>query len=281
MGSGLKRSKRIMTYSGVFILAYLMAYPILWMAASSLKDNAEVFNHAHSLIPNEWRWDNYVRGWKGFGDYTFSTFFKNSFVITIAATVGAVSSSALVAYGFTRTTFAGKGFLFVCMMMTMMLPAQVLVIPQYVFFQKIGWVNTFLPLIVPAFFGSAFFIFLLMQFIRGIPMDLDESAKIDGCGKFGVFFKIMLPLIVPALVTASIFQFYWVWDDFFSPLLYLNETKLFTVSLALKLFSDPQNATDWSGMFAMSVLSLLPVVIIFVLFQRFIVEGISTTGIKS
>jgi multiple sugar transport system permease protein len=277
----LKSSYSVIHYLVISLLALLMVYPILWMLASSLKDNSEVFTNAYRLVPTTWHFDNYVRGWKGFSGYSFTTFFLNSAEITVLSTIGAVCSSAFVAYGFARLHFAGSRYWFVCMMVTMMLPGQVLVIPQYVLFQKLDWINTFLPLIVPPFFGSAFFIFLIMQFIRGIPTDLDESATMDGCGKYGVFFRIMLPLIVPALITAAIFQFYWSWDDFFGPLLYINKLELFPVSLALKMFSDPHNATDWSGMFAMSILSLLPVFLIFLTFQRFIVEGVSTTGIKS
>lgn len=276
----LRSSYSAFNYIVISLLALLMIYPILWMLASSLKDNSEVFTNAHSLVPTKWHFDNYVRGWKGFSGYSFSTFFLNSAQITILSTIGAVCSSALVAYGFARLNFAGSRYWFVCMMVTMMLPGQVLVIPQYILFQKLDWINSFKPLIVPSFFGSAFFIFLIMQFIRGIPADLDESARIDGCGRYGIFFRIMLPLIVPALITASIFQIYWSWDDFFGPLLYINKLQLYPVSLALKMFSDPKNATDWTGMFAMSTLSLLPVFIVFVTLQRFIVEGVSTTGIK-
>jgi multiple sugar transport system permease protein len=166
------------------------------------------------------------------------------------------------------------------MILTMLLPGQVLMIPQYVMFNKLGWVNTHKPLIIPAFFGTPFFVFLLMQFIRGIPLELDESAKIDGCGRYGIFLRIILPNLKPPLVTAAIFAFYWKWEDFLGPLIYLQSTRLYPVSLALKLFADPAAVTNWGGMFAMSVLSLVPVFVIFVLFQDHIVEGISTTGLK-
>ncbi|NLM25445.1 MAG: carbohydrate ABC transporter permease [Firmicutes bacterium] len=264
----------------VIALALFVFYPVMWLIASSFKSHSEIFTEAHSLIPSELRWENYVTGWKGFGRTTFATFFKNSFIITFASTFGQVASSALVAYGFARVNFTGKRFLFACMIMTMLIPGQVLMIPQYLLFNALGWVNSWRPLIVPSFFGVPFFIFLIMQFIRGIPYELDESAKIDGCGVYRIFFYIILPNIVPALITSTIFAFYWKWEDFLGPLLYLQSAELYPVSLALRLFSDPAAITDWGAMFAMSVASLIPVFILFVLFQKYLVEGISTTGLK-
>ncbi len=264
----------------VLSLGLFTFYPVLWLIASSFKGHSEIFQQAHSLIPSRLHWENYVQGWQGFGRYTFATFFKNSFIITTVSTVGQVASSALVAYGFARINFFAKRFLFTCMILTMLIPGQVLMIPQYVLFNYLGWVNTWRPLLVPAFFGTPFFIFLIMQFIRGIPIELDESAKIDGCGKFGIFYYIILPNIKPALITAAIFAFYWTWDDFLGPLIYLQSAHLYPVSMALRLFSDPATITNWGAMFAMSVASLIPVFILFVAFQRYLVEGISTTGLK-
>ena len=217
-------------------------------------------------------------GLAGFDRYPWNIL-TNSFIITIVSTIGQVSSSALVAYGLLVLTLLER-VLFACMIMTMLLPAQVLMIPQYLLFNQLGWVNSWKPLLVPSFFGVPFFIFLIMQFIRGIPMELDESAKIDGCGVFGIFFRILLPNITPALVTATIFSFYWKWEDFLGPLIYLQSIRLYPVSLALRLFSDPAAVTNWGAMFAMSVASLIPVFILFVLFQKYLVEGISTTGLK-
>ncbi|WP_391563829.1 carbohydrate ABC transporter permease [Paenibacillus cremeus] len=257
-----------------------MIYPILWLAVSSLKPSSEVFSTAYSLIPSRLEFSNYVSGWKGFGNNSFTIFFKNSFIIVIISTLGAVVSSALVAYGLARIPFWGKSFWFSCVMMTLMLPHDVTIIPQYVMFSKLGWVSSFKPVIVPSFFGMPFFIFLIMQFIRTIPTEMDEAAKMDGCSKYSIFFRIIVPLIVPALVTATIFSFYWRWDDFITPLLYLNKPQLYPVSLALKLFLDADSTSNWGGMFAMSTLSLLPVVLIFFFFQKYIVEGISTSGLK-
>lgn len=276
----MTKSGRILYHTLVGLFALCMTYPILWLAASSLKPNHEIFTTAYSLIPSKLEFSNYATGWKGFAGTTFGTFFKNSFIIVIISTVGAVVSSALVAFGLARTRFFGQKFWFACMMITMMLPHDVVIVPQYVMFANFGWISTFKPLIVPHFFGVPFFIFLIMQFIRTIPRELDEAARIDGCSKYGIFIRVVVPLVVPALITCSIFSFYWRWDDFINPLIYLNQPEKYPVSLALKLFLDGESLNNWGGMFAMATLSLLPVVIVFFIFQKYIVEGISTTGLK-
>jgi multiple sugar transport system permease protein len=225
--------------------------------------------------------ENYVGGWQGFGDTSFATFFKNSLFVTVLGTVGTVVSSALVAYGFSRFNFFGKKFLFGVLLVSMMLPAQVLMIPQYIWYQQLNWVGSYLPLIVPCFFATqGFFVYLMVNFIDGIPKDLDEAAKIDGCSYYTIFFRIILPLMVPALITACIFSFMWKWDDFLSSLLYLNKTTMYTVSLALQLFTDPNTSSNYGEVFAMSTLSLVPSLLLFIFFQKYMVEGISTTGLK-
>ncbi len=272
---------RTLIYHGsVGLLGFIMIYPILWLFASSLKGPNDIWTNISSLIPTEMVFANYVNGWKGFGNITFATFYKNSFIFAGIGTIFHVSSSALVAFAFARIPFVGKKFWFSIMLLTLMLPQQVLLIPQYIMFSKLGWVNTFAPLLVPRLFGNPFFIFLMVQFIRGIPKELDQAAEIDGCGRFATFFKIILPLIQPALITAGIFSFYWTWSDFMTPLIYLNNPKLYTISLALRTYADPAAATDWGAIFAMSALSLVPVFVIFVICQKYIVEGISTSGLK-
>ena len=187
----------------------------------------------------------------------------------------------LAAYGFSRCKFRGRGLLFAAMLVSMMLPAQVLMIPQYLWYQKLGWVGTYLPLIVPYFFAiQGFFVYLILNFIDGIPKDLDEAARIDGCSYFGIYLRIILPLIVPALITAGIFSFMWRWDDFLSALLYVKESVRYPASLALKLFCDPGSSSDYGAMFAMSTLSIIPAVTIFIVFQKYLVEGIATSGLK-
>jgi multiple sugar transport system permease protein len=274
-----KITGRICFHAFVIILGFFMMYPVLWMVFSSFKDNHAIFNTLN-LIPKEWHFDNYVRGWAFNHSITFGTFFKNSFYYTILSSIGAVLASALVAYGFSRIPFKGRGFWYAMMFVTMMLPYQVVMVPQFILFQKMGWVNTFKPLIIPQFAGLPFFIFLMAQFIRQIPYELDDSAKIDGCNRWMVFWKILFPLIKPAVITSTIFSFYWRWDDFLGPLLYLNNPKMYTVSLALRMFSDPQTSTDWGAIFAMGTLSLVPVILIFLFFQKYIVEGLVTTGMK-
>lgn len=247
---------------------------------SAFKPTETIFRTATQLIPSEMTLVNYQNGWKGFAGFSFGLFFKNSFVICILATLGAVASSAMIGYGFARLNFRFKGFWFSCMILSMMLPFQIIMIPQYIIFNKLGWVNTYLPLIVPSWFGTGFFIFLNIQFIKGIPYDLDEAARIDGCSDYGIFLRIILPLIKPALVTSAIFSFMWRWDDFLSALLYLSDPLKYPVSYALKMFADPSSSSDYGAMFAMATLSLVPIFIIFLTMQKYLVEGIASTGIK-
>lgn len=262
------------------VLGLVMIYPLLWLAASSFKPASEIWTRVNSLIPAAPTLANYVNGWKGFGGVGFDVFYKNSFIYSGVGTLFAILSSAVVGYGFARIDFPGKNFWFACMISTLMLPAQIQIIPQYIMFSRLGWINTFLPLLVPRLFGQAFFIFMLMQFIRGIPRDLDEAAEIDGCGRFYIFSHILLPLLKPAMFTASIFSFYWTWGDFLAPLIYLNNPKLYTLSLALRSFADPAGLTDWGAIFAMSFLSLVPVFVLFVAFQKYLTQGVATTGLK-
>ena len=264
----------------IFAIGIIMVYPLIWMVMSSFKETNTIFTTASSLIPEHFVTDNYANGWKGFAKISFSTFFKNSIFISVIATIGTIASSAVVAYGFARFKFRGKGILFSAMLLSMMLPAQVLMIPQYLWYQKLGWVGSYLPIIVPQGFGQGFFIFLNIQFIKGIPMDLDEAARMDGCSTYTIFFRIILPLIKPSLVTSAIFSFMWRWDDFLAALLYLSDPLKYPVSYALKMFSDPTAGSDWGAMFAMATLSLIPIFVIFLTMQKYLVEGIASTGIK-
>jgi len=272
---------RTYTYHAlVAAFAALMLYPVVWLVVSSFKISETIFTTAGSLLPQPMTFENYFIGWEGIGGHSFGTFIKNSLVIVVLSTIGAVLSSATVAFGFARTNFFGKTMWFTLMMMTLMLPFEVVLIPQYIVFAELGWLNSIKPIVVPQYFGVPFFIFLLVQFIRTIPHELDEAATIDGCGKFGLFVRIVLPLIMPAMATAAIFSFYWRWEDLLGPVLYLNKPSLYPVSMALKLFLDSETVSNWGAMFAMSVVSLVPVVAVFFMFQKHIVEGISTTGLK-
>lgn len=278
----IKRRKAVTTtvyHILVGIFSLLMLYPLFWMLSSSLKPNTEIFKTVDNLIPQTFTTENYINGWRGFAGLSFSVYFINSLEIALLAAIGAVFSSSLVAFGLARIRFPGRNVWFVAMIITMMLPGQVMIIPRFVLFNQLGWVGTFLPMTVPYFFGGAFDIFLVMQFIRGIPRDMDEAARIDGCSYYGIFLYIMVPMIIPALVTVGILTFIKSWGDFMSSLLYLNTPSRYTVAYALKLFSDSAG-TDYGAIFAMSTLSLVPILIIFFFFQRQLVEGISTQGLK-
>lgn len=271
---------KVIYHVAVVFIGFVMIYPLLWMVASSFKPANEIFNNASTLLPKEFVSYNYSNGWKGFAGYGFSNFFQNSFLISGLSTIGSLISSPFIAFGFSRLHFKGRRIWFSMMLLTMMLPFQIIMIPQYIIFHNLGWVGTILPLVAPSFFGGAFFIFLIIQFIDGIPRELDEAAKIDGCSWYGIYSKIILPLIVPAIVTCGIFAFMWKWDDFLASLLYLNAPRQYTVSIALKMFSDPNSGSDWGSMFAMATLSILPIMLIFIFCQKYLVEGISTEGLK-
>ena len=264
-------------------LGLIMIYPLVWMVMSSFKETNTIFTTASQLFPTAQNATtvNYANGWRGFGKATFGRFFLNSLFISVTATIGTVLSSSIVAYGFARMRFPFRGALFAAMLVTMMLPAQVLMIPQYLWYQKLNWVGSYMPLIVPYWFATqGFFVYLMVNFIGGIPRDLDEAAKIDGCSTYGIYLRIIMSLIVPALITSGIFSFIWRWDDFLSALLYVNSSAMYPASLALKLFCDPSSSSDYGAMFAMSTLSILPVMLIFIFCQKYLVEGIATSGLK-
>jgi multiple sugar transport system permease protein len=268
----------VVTHAVLIVFSLLMIYPVLWWVFASFKSTPELV--LPTLWPKEWLWRNYPDGWNALPRYTFTYFYLNSFKLNIATTVLHVISASLVAFGFARLTFPFKNALFSLLLLTIMLPSQVTLIPQYAMFHSLNWINTYLPFIVPAAMGGAFFIFLLVQFIRGIPRELDESAKMDGCSWFGIYWRIVLPLTRPALVTVTIFSFIWGWDDYFGPLIYLNSVDKYTVPLALRMFVDTQSAVAWGQLLAMSLVSVLPPVAIFFFAQRHFVEGIATTGLK-
>lgn len=262
-------------------VSILMLYPLLWLLAASFRPENEIFGSGASILPSaNWSIDSYFRGWNGV-KVGFGVFFLNSLTISLLSVVGNVFACSLAAYAFARLEFAGRKFWFAMMLMTLMLPYQVTLIPQYVLFRGLGWVNTFLPLVVPKFLAAdGFFIFLMVQFFRGLPKELDEAAQMDGCSPWRIYWKIILPLSTPVLATAAIFTFIWTWDDFFGPLIYLSEMKSYTVMLGLRTFTDSTGESDFGGLFAMSVLSLVPIFLFFLFFQRLLIEGIATTGMK-
>jgi ABC-type glycerol-3-phosphate transport system permease component len=260
------------------LFSLLMIYPVIWWIGASLKKTSEM--NSSALWPATPMWENYTKGWNFSSEFTFTTFFANTLTMELFDVVGGVLTAAIVAYGFARLSFKLRGMWFGILLATLMLPGQVTIVPQYILYNNFGLTNSYFPLILPHFFGGgAFFIFLLVQFIRGIPKDLDEAAKIDGASVYGIFFRIIFPLIKPALVTTGIFTFIWAWDDFFAQVLYLSSMSKFTVGLALRSFID-QFEVQWGQLLAMSLLSVVPSTIIFFLAQKHFVEGITTTGLK-
>ena len=258
----------------------VMLYPLLWMVASSFKPDSMIFSNPTAL-PRSLDLTNYINGWTALR-VSFTTFYWNSFVIAGLAVIGNLMACSMTAYAFARLNFRFKKFWFAMMLGTLMLPYHVTLVPQYVMFLKLGWVNTFLPLIVPKFLAvDAFFVFLMVQFFRGIPREIDEAAIMDGCGPWRIYWKIMLPLSTPVLATAAIFSFIWTYDDFLGPLIYLNDMRTYTVPLALRAFVDSSGGESLYGaLFAMSALSLVPVFAVFLAFQRLIIRGVALGALK-
>jgi multiple sugar transport system permease protein len=273
------RIGRLLTYLIVLVGAIIMIYPLIWMVSASFKPQDILFSNINLIAP-KWTLQNYTDGWNEL-DYPFTTFFANSLIICICAIIGNVISCSMAAYAFARLRFKLKAFWFAAMLGSILLPSHVLIVPQYILFKYLGWVNTFLPMSVPKFFATdAFFIFLMIQFIRGIPRDLDDAAKMDGCNMFGIYWRIILPLLTPALVTTAIFTFIWTWSDFFTQLIFLNDESSFTIPVALRYFLDSTGNSAYGPLMAMSVLSLLPVIAFFLVFQRLLINGVGTTGLK-
>jgi multiple sugar transport system permease protein len=259
--------------------ALLMLYPVIWMVVSSLRPGNEIFRDPGILV-KDLEIENYRAGWNALTE-PFTRYLLNSAVVVLGAIVGNLVSCSMAAYAFARLEFTAKKLWFAIMLLSIMLPIHVVIVPQYILFSRAGWINTFLPLIIPKLLATdAFFVFLMVQFIRGIPRELDEAARIDGCGRAGIFLRVILPLMVPALATTAIFTFIWTWNDFFSQLIYLTDPKMYTVPVALRSFVDATTSTSWGSMFAMSVVSLVPIFLAFLLGQRFLIKGIATTGIK-
>lgn len=272
--------QRIFGRAAVYLLlvggAILFLIPFLWMLTTSLKDGPQVYTWPPVWIPNPVRLDNYANAWQLL---PFAQFYWNTIRITFLSIIGTVISCTLGAYGFARLRFRGRDFLFVILLATMMLPAQVTLIPQYVWFARLGWVNTYLPLIVPAFFGNPFSIFLLRQFFMTIPHELDDAAKIDGCSFFGIYSRIIMPLSNAAVGVVAIFSFTYHWNDFLNPLIYLQSMEQFTISLGLRMFQT-NTFVDMQSLMAMSVVALIPQLVVFFIAQRHFVQGVVLTGIK-
>lgn len=273
-------ARRVVRHVGMVVVLLVLLYPIGWLVSTSFKPAAEVLSNL-SPLPRHGTADNYRQVFAGIAGYSVWRYLGNSVVISAGAVLGNVVSCSLAAFAFARLHFRGRGPLFAFMIATIMLPQHVVLIPQYVIFQKLGLVNTFWPLILPKFLATdAFFVFLMVQFIRGLPRELDEAATIDGCGPFRTFRWVILPLLRPAIVTTAIFTFIWTWNDFFAQLIYLDSPNEFTLPLALQIFVDQTSQSAFGPMFALSVLTLVPIGLFFLAFQRFLVEGIATSGLR-
>lgn len=273
---------RRLGYYGVLIaVGAIVVYPLIWLLFSSFKvENNDIFAGLN-LMPTNWTMEGYLQGWKGTGQFDYTRFFANSFALTLPTVVLTIVSSVLVGYGFARFDFPFKGPLFAVMIATLMLPGTVLIIPRYILFISFHWIDTYWPFIVPsAFAGSAFFIFLMVQFFRGIPKELDESAKIDGCHSLRILTHILLPNSKPAIFSIGIFQFLWTWNDFFNSMIFINSTSKYTLPLALRMALDTTTAVAWNQVLAMSLLAIAPCVLLFFLAQKYFVEGMATTGLK-
>jgi multiple sugar transport system permease protein len=275
----LGHGRSVLKHVALVLVSLVMIYPLLWMLASSFRPTEVIFR-SPGLWVNDLITTNYTGGWNALSN-PFGHYLLNSAVVVAGAVIGNLLSCSLAAYAFARLKFRLKTLWFSIMLVTIMLPIHVIVVPQYILFNQLGWINTFIPLVLPKFLATdAFFVFLMVQFIRGIPRELDEAARIDGCGHGKIFFRVMVPLMGPALATTAIFTFIWTWSDFFTSLIYLTDPNKYTVSVALRSFLDSTSGSNWGAMFAMSIVSVVPIFLAFLFGQRFLVAGIATTGGK-
>ncbi|MEU2421748.1 carbohydrate ABC transporter permease [Streptomyces sp. NPDC007851] len=278
---GRKRAGSLAWHLGALLILAVILYPVVWVVGASFKPSKDIINSLQ-LFPSHPILSNFKNLADGIADISIWTFFENSLFYAGGAVVGVLVSCSLTAYAFARIRFAGRNLLFSLMIGTLLLPYHVLLIPQYVMFQKLGWINTYAPLLVGKYLATeAFFVFLMVQFMRNLPRELDEAARLDGCGHLRIYWSIVLPLCRPALITSAIFTFINAWNDFMGPLIYLNEPGKYTVSLGLMMFRDSDGvAANYGGMIAMSLVALLPVLLFFLAFQRYLIDGMATSGLK-
>ncbi len=281
----IEKFTKIFTTVVLSVGAVTMILPVIWMLSTSFKSPTEVFAVPPIWIPSPLHFENYPKAWTISGMYasegiTFTTYTINTLIISVLSCLGVTSSSSLVAFAFARLRFPGRGPLFILCLATMMIPTQVTMIPTFILFKTIGWYDTYFPLIIPAFLGGgAYNIFLMRQFFMSIPYEMDEAAKIDGCTNFGVFWRILLPLCKPALTTVAVFSFVWNWNDFLNPLIYLDTNSKKTLALGLTNFVSLYGQ-DYHLLMAASLLIVIPLVVMFLLGQRYFIQGIATTGLK-
>lgn len=272
--------KRILLYIVITGVGITMIYPLIWMFFASFKTNNEIYT-AISLLPEKYDWSGFISGWKSTGQYTFTDYFINTFLMVVPTVLFTALSCPIVAYGFSRFKFPGKNIFFALMISTLMLPNSVIIIPRYLLFHKLNWLDSYLPFWIPGLLACyPFFIFMLVQFFRGLPNELDESAQIDGCNTFTTYVLILMPLLKPALISVCIFQSMWTWNDFMNPLIYINSVSKYPLALALRLGIDMASTAEWNEIMAMACISIIPLIIMFFCLQKYFVEGISTSGLK-
>lgn len=274
--SGSATLTKIIAYILLILGSISILIPVFWMVSSALKPNNQIFLFPPKWLPDPIQWGNF---WEAMTSLPFDVYFKNTMIIEVGTIVGTVLSCTVVAYGFARFNAPGSKTLFIILLSTMMLPSAVTMIPTYILFSKLNWVNTLLPLIVPSFFGNPFFIFLMRQFFMTIPRDFEEAARIDGANTWQILTRIILPLAKPALATVTIFTFMGTWNDFMGPLIYLNKPETYTLALGLNFFKG-QYVSDWNMLMAASLILMLPLVILFFAAQKAFIEGITLTGVK-
>jgi ABC-type glycerol-3-phosphate transport system permease component len=265
---------KVITYLLLGLLSISFVLPFLWMVSTSLKLSQDVFTYPPSFFPNSFEWENYAKGWRVL---PFNTFLVNSLIVTFSNVIGNILSCSLVAFGFARLKGRGRDFLFLMLLATLMIPREVTIIPRFLMFSAVGLTNTLWPLVLPAWFGYAFFIFLLRQFFMSIPLDLDNAARIDGANNWQILTQVILPLSQPALASVAIFAFIGNWSNLLDPLIYLRSTELYTLALGLNLFRG-QNFTQFNLLMAVSIITLIPVLLMFFFSQKLFVQGVSLTG---
>ena len=267
-------------YLIIAVIGLVLLYPIIWMFFSTFKSNEDIFGSTR-LLPSVWHFENYVEGWKGSSRLTYTTFFINTFKLVVPTTLLTVLSACLTAYAFARFDFPCKGLLFTVLIGLMMLPGAVVIIPRYLLYNQFHWIDTYMPFYIPALLCcNSFFPYMLIQFLRGIPRELDESAYIDGCSTFRTLVSILLPLMKPALFSAGLFQFLWTYNDYFNSLIFISSQKMYPISLALRMSLDSESVVNWGKVMAMAFVAVLPVMILFFAAQKYFVEGIATSGLK-
>ncbi|MFF3416685.1 carbohydrate ABC transporter permease [Streptomyces sp. NPDC002698] len=278
--SGRERAASLGWHIGALLILAVVLYPVLWVVGASFKPSREIIGSLEPF-PAGPILANFKGLADGIADISIATFFQNSLFYALGSVAGILISCSLTAYAFARIRFAGRNVLFSLMIGTLLLPYHVLLIPQYVMFQKAGLINTYVPLLIGKYLATeAFFVFLMVQFMRNLPRELDEAARLDGCGHLRIYWSIVLPLCRPALITSAIFTFINAWNDFMGPLIYLNEPGKYTVSLGMMMFRDQEGVANYGGMIAMSLVALLPVLLFFLAFQRYLIDGMATSGLK-